>query len=195
MPLLTDIKARILALMAGTYPAVSDVMHRVIPAGTFTLGQIYLPQENPEFPAGADYAGIDRVYDVVATSLQYDGVDASAVNSANPYQGPHVRDFAFEIRIQYGINRPTPLAPRELELAMGALTDASFNGLSDLAVLEWCFLGPTAWGADGLGGSKIAMGWMRTGPSVTVKVDKLRMEARMPGRLLFSQSAVTSPGV
>lgn len=188
MALLTDITARIVALMAGTYPATSDVRHRQIPPTTFIPGVIYLPQENPEFPSGADSAAIERRYDVVATQLQYDGVDAGAVNSANPYQGPHIRDFGFEMRIQYAIARPTDLAPRELELAMGALTTASVRALNDLAVLEWCFLGPTAW-------SGVAIGWMRTGPSVAVKIDTLRLEGRMPGRLLFAQSAVTMPAL
>lgn len=188
MALLTDIKARLLALMAGSYPTTATPPNRQISPGAFTLGRIYLPRENPEFPAGADSAAIERRFDVVATSLQYDGVDDGAKNTANPYQGPHVRDFAFEVRIQYAVNRPEDLAPREIELAMGALTDASFKGLSDLAVVEWAFLGPTAW-------QGVAIGWMRTGPSVAVKVDTLRMEARMPGRLLFAQSATSSPGL
>lgn len=177
--LLDPITARLTAILGGAYPASPATPY--VPASTFTPGVVYLPHQNPEYPSGTSRAAANRRWDLAWTSLDFD-----PSGTENASQGPWTRRAAFTLQVQYEIARPEALAPRDRQLALGALSVASQRALDDATLLEWAFLRPAAW-------SGVAIGYLRTEPITVTQADTVRAVARIAGTILFQQSAVTAP--
>jgi len=176
--LLDPITARVTAILGGAYPASGTPY---IPVSTFVPGVIYLPHQNPEWPGGASRAAINRRWDLVWTSLDFD-----PSGTENTAQGPWTRRATFDLRLQYEIARPEALAPRDRALALGALSVASQRAIDDLTLVEWALLRPAAW-------SGVAIGYQRAEPARVTQVDPVRAVASLGGAILFQQSAATAP--
>jgi hypothetical protein len=177
--LLDPIIARVSAILGGAYPALPESPY--VPLGTFTPGQVFLPNQNPEFPSGPSKAARDRLWDLVWTGLDFD-----PPGTVNGGLGPWVRRGAFELRIQYALTRPGPLAPRDRELALGALAIASQRAMDDLTAIEWAFMQPVAW-------TGAAICYTRSDPATVTQADAVRVVATLPGSILFEQSAAIAP--
>lgn len=177
--LLDPITARLSAILGGTYPASPATPY--VPPSTFTPGVVFLPHQNPEWPSGAAKAAANRRWDLAWTSLDFD-----PSGTENASQGPWTRRATFDLRVQYEIARPDALAPRDRQLALGALSVASQRALDDATMVEWAFLRPAAW-------SGVAIGYQRTEPITVTQVDTVRAVARIAGVILFQQSAATAP--
>ena len=180
MGLAADLLTRLQGLLAGTYTAGG----RYVSGVTFTAGQVYLPQENPEWPDVV----VDRQWDLhwspEGLPLRWDTADPQG--QANPHQGPHVTQVGALLRVHYEITRPEAVAPRETELVMGALAAATRKATDDAAALRFLLIWPPNW-------TDIAITCM-VGPITTAKADTLRVVSTIPLTWLVSTSAVTAPG-
>lgn len=179
MPLLDDAKARMAAILAGTYPSPTPY----ITASTFVDTATMLPHQNPRWPAGTLSAATNRRYDI-----EWTGVENDPPGVANALEGPWQIAAAFTLRVQYALALPNALAPTGKELALGALEIATRRAQNDLAVIEWAFLQLLAW-------DTVAIGYVRRGPRTAAKADELRVVGTIQGALLLSQSAASSPGL
>lgn len=180
MPTLLDpITARVTAILGGAYPALPTAPY--VPLGTFTPGVVFLPHQNPEYPGGTAKAAVNRKWDLVWTGLDFD-----PPGTAHGGLGPWVRRGTFELRIQYAITRPAALAPRDRELALGALSVASQRAMDDLTAIEWAFMQPVAW-------TGAAICYTRTEPARVTQSDAVRVVATLPGAVLFEQSGIVAP--
>ena len=180
MAFLDAVQTRLAALIAGAYPASPGPGDRVIPAGTFTMGRVFLPAQNPEWPRIA----LTRQYDLVYREQEYDADDPTAENQ---HQGPHVRRVSVDVRVQYALERPTALAPRDRELVLGALTTATLHAQNDGTLLEWVLAYPASWAG-------VAIGCTRSGRITAAKVDTLRVALTVPLLILVEQNITSSPG-
>lgn len=181
MAFLDDIHTRLAALIAGTYPAVPGPGDRVVPSGTFTMGKLWLPAQNPEFPRVA----VTRQYDLVYSPPTFDRQNPLAVNTRD---GTWYRELAIDVRIQYALERPQSLAPRDRELVLGALTTATRRAAGDAMLLERVLLWRENWTGVALGAR------LRAAPTAP-KVDTIRVMLTFPLLLTLSQDATVSPGV
>lgn len=181
MAYLDAVYTRLVALLAGSYPASPGPGDRVIPAGTFTMGKVWLPAQNPEWPRVA----VTRQYDLVFSPPTFDRYSPTAVNTRD---ATWYRELAIDVRIQYALERPQSLAPRDRELVLGALTTATLRAAGDSMLLERALLWRENWTGVALGAR------LRVAP-VAPKVDTLRVVLTFPLLLTLSQDATTSPGV
>lgn len=181
MALFDAVHARLVALIAGTYPVTPGPGDRAVPAGTFTAGKVWLPAQNPEWPKVA----VTRQYDLVFHDVEYDGDDPTAENQ---HQSPHIRRVLVDVRVQYNLERPQALAPRDREIVLGALTTATLRAQNDGALLEWVLAYPESW-------QGVAIGCTRAGRIAAAKVDTLRVALTVPLLILAEQDITTSPGV
>lgn len=180
MGLFDVVHTRLTSLIAGTYPETPGPGARVLPADTFALGKYFLPAQNPEWPKVA----ITRRYDLVYAPATFDGYSPLAVNTRD---SAWYRELAVEVRVQYALERPQPLAPRDRELVMGAMTAASLKAANDAALLEWVLLWPANWQGVALG--------CRWGARPTVaKLDTMRLGLSLPLLLTLRQDATVTPG-
>jgi hypothetical protein len=129
-----DIQARVLAIVGGTYPALSPY----IPAGTFTGGDVFLPAGNPRFPK--DFVA-NRHYDLLWGGLGYDA-DGGAENASD---GPHILLHRATVRVQYVVKAAPALAPRDRELVLGGETAARLRAQQDARLLTWALNHAGAW--------------------------------------------------
>lgn len=176
MGLLDAFAERTVAILTSAYPVGAPY----IPAGTFTVGEVFLPAQNPKFPTGAV---VDRRFDFVWKSMGFD-INGSEVG----VQGPWVRDPRLEIRVQYKIAQPPGLAPPKTELVLGALEAATRKALNDVALIQWAMTRPGAY-AD------LAIGVLFEEDATADKADALRAIGTTRVTVLKSQSVVSSPGV
>lgn len=177
--ILDPVSERVSAIMTGAYPVGSPY----IPAGTFTVGQVFLPAQNPRFPGGTAKAAANRRFDLVWGPLAFD-----PPGSENGTQGPWVRSATLAVRAQYEIAQPRALAPSDRELVLGALELATRRALDDAAVIQWALLRPGAF-AD------LAIGVLLEEPATAEKVDSVRAVGTTRARFLIEQSATASPGL
>lgn len=180
MALFDAVHARLLALLSGAYPLAPGPADRALPRETFTLGQVFLPAQNPQWPKVV----VTRQYDLVYRELEYDAEDPT---SENQHQGPHLRRLSVDVRVQYLLEVPRALAPRDRQLALGALTTATLRAMGDGALLEWVLVWPGSW-------AEVAVGCTRSGKTTVGKVDELRVLLTVPLELLVAQDIVESPG-
>lgn len=181
MAFLDAVQKRLAALIAGTYPATPGPGDRAVPAGTFTVGRVFLPAQNPEWPKIA----LTRQYDLVFSPPTFDRASPLAVNTRDPVW---YRELAVDVRIQYAIERPTALAPRDRELVLSALTTATLRASGDSMLLERVLLWRENWSGVALGAR------LRIAPTAG-EVDTLHVGLVFPLLLTLSQDATTSPGV
>ncbi len=180
MAFLDAVHTRLAALIAGTYPVTPGPGDRAVPAGTFAVGKTFLPAQNPEWPKVA----LTRQYDLVYREQEYDADDPTAENQ---HQGPHVRRVSVDVRVQYALERPAALAPRDRELVLGALTTATLHAQNDGTLLEWVLAYPASWAG-------VAIGCTRSGRITAAKVDTLRVALTVPLLILVEQDITSSPG-
>lgn len=180
MALIDTLATRLSAILTGAYPVVSPY----ITASTFVAGEIYLPHQNPEWPGGAARAAVNRRFDLIFGALGF-----TPEPSPNAAQGPWTRTVPFTVRVQYEITRPTPLAPRDRALVLGALSTASKRAADDQAVLEWALVRPGA-----LSGVTGAAGLTLRGSEI-VQADDVRLVLSVRAEVLLQQSATTTPGL
>lgn len=175
MAFLDALSTRIAAIVAGTYPVGSPY----IPAGTFTAGGVFLPAQNPRFPAGAV---VERRFDLIWQRLGFD-----PEGSENGVQGPWNRVADLVIRVQYKITQAPSLAPSTTELVLGAQELASRKALDDAALIQWALLRPGAFAGLATG--------VLLGESTPEKTDSQRLVGTTRVRFLKTQSIETSPGL
>lgn len=180
MAFLDAVHTRLAALLAGTYPVAPGPGDRAVPVGTFTVGRVFLPAQNPEWPRVA----MTRQYDLVYHDVEYDADDPTAENQ---HQSPHVRRLFVDVRVQYTLERPAALAPRDRELVLGAVTTATLRAQNDGALLEWVLAYPESW-------QGVAIGCTRAGRITAGKVDTLRVALTVPLLILVAQDITSSPG-
>ena len=180
MALTDDILTRLQSLLAGTYTTGG----RYVTGATFTAGQVYLPQENPEWPDVV----VDRAYDLhwspADLPLAFD-VDTPE-GQENTFQGPHITRVGALLYVHYELTRPEAVAPRETELVLGALNAATRKATDDGAALRWMLHHTPNW-------LNVAVG-CGVGRITTAKADTVRVVSTIPLTWLVSVSAVTSPG-
>lgn len=181
MAFLDAVQTRLAALIAGTYPATPGPGDRAVPVGTFTVGRVFLPAQNPEWPKVA----LTRQYDLVFSPPIFDRYSPTAVNTRD---ATWYRELAVDVRIQYALERPQSLAPRDRELVLGALTTATLRAAGDSMLLERALLWRENWTGVALGAR------LRIAPTAG-KVDTLRVGLVFPLLLTLSQDATVSPGV
>lgn len=180
MALLDAVHSRLTSLIAGTYPVTPGPSDRAINAGTFTPGKVWLPAQNPEWPKVA----MTRQYDLVYSPPRFDRASPTAVNTRD---ASWFRELPVEVRVQYAIERPAPLAPRDRELVLGALTSATLRAANDAALLEWVLLWPSNW-------QGVASGARWGAAPSTTKTDPLRLVLSLPLLLILRQDARVTPG-
>lgn len=180
MALTDDLLTRLQGLLAGTYTTGG----RYVTGATFVQSNVYLPQENPEWPDVV----VDRTWDLHWSPgdlpLRFDV--ATDNEQENTYQGPHVTQVGALLRVQYELTRPENAAPRDTELVMGALSTATKKATDDAAVLRWMLHHTPNWSGVAIGCS--------VGRVTTAKADTVRVVSQIPLTWLVSVSAVTSPG-
>jgi hypothetical protein len=178
--LTTDLRARLVGLLAGTYTAGG----RSVTGATFTESPVVLPQQNPQWPDSV----VDRTWDFhwspEAIPLTFDTADPQG--QENPYQGPHTTRVGGVLRVQYELARPAPHYPRVAEVALGAIEAATRKATDDAARLRWLLTWPPNW-------NDIAITCM-VGPVTTTQADTMRVVSVIPLTWLVSTSAVTAPG-
>ena len=130
----SDIQTRVLAIMAGTYPVGTPYLV----AGTFTLGSVHLPHQNPQWPTGLV---LNRHFDLLWGGGGYD----AAGGAENATDGPHVLQHRATLRVQYVVTRPGALVPRDKELVLGAETAARLRAQQDARPLLWALNHRGAW--------------------------------------------------
>lgn len=182
MALVDDVATRLAAIVAGTYPPNPGVGDRAIPEGTFKIGQVFLPSQNNLFPRTAV---VTRTCDLVIYPPTFDRASPLAVNTRDPVW---YREMGADVRVQYVVENPTALAPRDRELVLGAVTAASRRAAGDSMLLEWALLWRRNWDTVALGAR------LRAAP-VAPKVDTLRVVLTFPILLTLRQDATASPGV
>lgn len=154
-----------------------------MPQGLFVQAKVFLPQQNPRFPGGAQNAARDRRFNITWTAT-----DKSPSGTPNGVQGPWVRASRFVLEVQYAIAQPPPSSPTDTDLVLGATELASRRAHNDALAIEWAFVQPGVW--DGAG---TAIAYNRLEAITAAKVDKVRAVCRIAGEILFHQSAAARP--
>ena len=174
---LTPATERLLALLAGTYPATATPPARQIPPGTFVLGASRPVGEEGQFPA-ADY---DRRFDLEWTAGEYGG---RASDAENQMQGPHVRRAYATLRVSYALAaaQDAGLSPRE---------GATRKALEDAAVIEWAIFYTANWTGTNVIQCRRGVGGGRPRPTT----DARRLALDLPLVFDVQVTGVTSPGL
>ena len=177
--LLDPIKARLSAILAGTYPTAPADPY--LPAATFLERKVFVPVHNPLFPGGVQRAQLSRKFD-----LAWESMDAAPSGTPNGRQGPWLREVRFTLTVQYESTRPPALAPNVTEFTLGALESATRHALDDAMAIEWALLQPEAW-------TGVAVGYRRLSPVTASKADSLRAVSKLAAVVIFQQSAAARP--
>jgi hypothetical protein len=182
---LDNVKTRIAAILAGTYPASPGADDRRITPGAFVSGSFRLPLENPKFPA----VTVERRFDLRWVSQEYAGDDPNAENQS---QGPHLVAASLDLRISYAFTQAPALAPPGQLLAMGAFEAATRKAHNDWRSIEWALCWWRNWG--GVSPASI-VAIRRRGPVTCAPADGIRVELFAPLVVDLSLSATTDPGL
>lgn len=182
---LDNVKTRIGAILAGSYPVSPGADDRRITPNTFAEGSFRLPLENPKFPV----VTVERRFDLRWVSQEYGGDDPTAENQS---QGPHLVAVSLDLRISYAFTQAPALTPPGELLAMGAFEAATRKAQNDWRSIEWALCWWRNW--SGVTPASI-VAIRRRGPVTCAPVDGVRVELFAPLVLDLSISATSDPGL